>query len=130
MILGTVAEFSAIAVENSRNFHNVQELTVLDDHTGLFNSRHMKRHLDHFKRVNDTHGHQAGSQVLHEIGKLLLKTLRSTDVPVRYGGDEFVIVMPETSKDQAVAAARRIAGEIARHPFLADKPYGPLKLTA
>ncbi|HZX94808.1 MAG TPA: sensor domain-containing diguanylate cyclase [Myxococcales bacterium] len=150
-ILGTVAEFSAIAIENARNFHKVQELTVLDDHTGLFNSRHLRRSLesevvratrfghpvsliffdlDHFKRVNDTHGHQAGSQVLHEVGSLLLKTLRSTDVPVRYGGDEFVILMPETSKDQAVAAARRIGAEIARQPFLADRPYGPLKLTA
>jgi diguanylate cyclase (GGDEF)-like protein len=146
-----VAEFSAIAIENARNFHKVQELTVLDDHTGLFNSRHLRRSLesevvratrfghpvsliffdlDHFKRVNDTHGHQAGSQVLHEVGSLLLKTLRSTDVPVRYGGDEFVILMPETSKDQAVAAARRIGAEIARQPFLADRPYGPLKLTA
>jgi diguanylate cyclase (GGDEF)-like protein len=150
-ILGTVAEFSAIAIENARNFHKVQELTVLDDHTGLFNSRHLKRSLeqevvratrfghpvsviffdlDYFKKVNDTHGHQAGSQVLHEVGKLLLKTLRSTDVPVRYGGDEFVILMPETSKDQAVAAARRIGAEIARQPFLGEKPYGPVKLTA
>jgi len=150
-ILGTVAEFSAIAIENARNFHKVQELTVLDDHTGLFNSRHLKRSLeqevmratrfghpvsviffdlDYFKRVNDSHGHQAGSQVLHEIGRLLLKTLRSTDVPVRYGGDEFVILMPETSKDQAVAAARRIGTEIAHQPFLADKPYGPITLTA
>jgi diguanylate cyclase (GGDEF)-like protein len=150
-ILGTVAEFSAIAIENARNFHKVQELTVLDDHTGLFNSRHLKRSLeqevmratrfghpvsviffdlDYFKRVNDSHGHQAGSQVLHEIGRLLLKTLRSTDVPVRYGGDEFVILMPETSKDQAVAAARRIGAEIAHQPFLADKPYGPIRLTA
>src|SRR5438132_6756438 len=150
-ILSTVAEFSAIAIENAQNFAKVQELTVLDDHTGLFNSRHLKRtleqeivratrfghpvsliffDLDHFKQVNDTHGHQAGSRVLHEVGKLLLKTLRSTDVPVRYGGDEFVILMPETSKDQAIAAARRIGGEIAREEFLADQSYGPLKLTA
>jgi diguanylate cyclase (GGDEF)-like protein len=150
-ILSTVAEFSAIAIENARNFHKVQELTVLDDHTGLFNSRHMKRQLesevmratrfghpvsmiffdlDHFKQVNDRHGHQAGSRVLHEVGRLLLKTLRSTDVPVRYGGDEFVILMPETSKDQAIAAARRIAGEIAKEPFLAREKYGPLRLTA
>jgi len=150
-ILGTVAEFSAIAIENARNFHKVEELTVLDDHTGLFNSRHLKRQLesevvratrfghpvsliffdlDHFKQVNDKHGHQAGSRVLHEVGKLLLKTLRSTDVPVRYGGDEFVILMPETSKDQAIAAARRIGGEIAATAFLADGKFGPLRLTA
>jgi diguanylate cyclase (GGDEF)-like protein len=150
-ILCTVGEFAAIAIENARNFHKVQELTVLDDHTGLFNSRHMKRQLeaevaratrfghpvsliffdlDHFKRVNDTRGHPAGSQVLHEVGRLLLRTLRSTDVPVRYGGDEFVIVMPETSKDQAVAAAKRITAEIAREAFLRDKRNGPIAITA
>jgi diguanylate cyclase (GGDEF)-like protein len=150
-ILCTVGEFAAIAIENARNFHKVQELTVLDDHTGLFNSRHMKRQLenevmratrfghpvslvffdlDHFKRVNDTLGHPAGSQVLHEVGRLLLRTLRSTDVPVRYGGDEFVIIMPETSKDQAVAAARRICAEIAGEPFLRGETGGPIYVTA
>jgi len=150
-ILMTVAEFSAIAIENAQNFHKVEELTILDDHTRLFNSRHLKRQLeqevvratrfghpvsliffdlDHFKRVNDSHGHQAGSRVLHEVGKLLLRTLRSTDVPVRYGGDEFVVLMPETSKDQALLAARRIGGEIAREPFLGAESYGPLHLTA
>jgi diguanylate cyclase (GGDEF)-like protein len=150
-ILCTVGEFAAIAIENARNFHKVQELTVLDDHTGLFNSRHMKRQLenevmratrfghpvsliffdlDHFKGVNDTMGHPAGSQVLHEVGKLLLRTLRSTDVPVRYGGDEFVILMPETSKDQAMAAARRICTEIGREPFLRGEQRGPVRLTA
>jgi diguanylate cyclase (GGDEF)-like protein len=68
--------------------------------------------------------------VLHEVGRLLLRTLRSTDVPVRYGGDEFVILLPETSKDQSIEAARRIGGEIAREPFLADQAFGPIKLTA
>ena len=150
-ILSTVAEFSAIAIENAQNFQKVQELTVLDDHTGLFNSRHLKRQLDqevvratrfghpvslifldldHFKLVNDTHGHQCGSRVLFEIGKLLIGTLRSTDVPVRYGGDEFVILLPETSKDQAMDAARRIGRSIAMQPFLADRSFGPLRLTA
>src|SRR6266853_800742 len=100
-ILGTVAEFSAIAIENARNFHKVQELTVLDDHTGLFNSRHLKRSLEQ-------------------------EVMRAT----RFGHPVSVIFMPETSKDQAVAAARRIGAEIAHQPFLADKAYGPLTLTA
>jgi diguanylate cyclase (GGDEF)-like protein len=150
-ILMTVAEFSAIAIENAQNFQKVQELTVLDDHTGLFNSRHLRRtleqeivratrfghpvslvffDLDRFKQVNDTHGHQAGSRVLAEVGKLLLGTLRSTDVPVRYGGDEFVLLLPETSKDQAVDAANRIRAEIASAGFLADASFGPVRITA
>jgi diguanylate cyclase (GGDEF)-like protein len=150
-ILMTVAEFSAIAIENAQNFQKVQELTVLDDHTGLFNSRHLRRtleqeivratrfghpvslvffDLDRFKQVNDTHGHQAGSRVLAEVGKLLLGTLRSTDVPVRYGGDEFVLLLPETSKDQAVDAANRIRAEIASSRFLADAAFGPVRITA
>jgi diguanylate cyclase (GGDEF)-like protein len=150
-ILSTVAEFSAIAIENAQNFAKVQELTVLDDHTGLFNSRHLKRtldqeiiratrfghpvslvffDLDYFKRVNDTYGHQAGSKLLAEVGRLLLGTLRSTDVPVRYGGDEFVVLLPETSKDQAMECAKRLRSEIAHWKFLAEEPYGPLQITA
>src|SRR5438309_4826229 len=150
-ILSTVAEFSAIAIENAQNFAKVQELTVVDDHTGLFNSRHLKRtleqeiiratrfghpvslvffDLDYFKRVNDTYGHQAGSRLLAEVGRLLLGTLRSTDVPVRYGSDEFVVLLPETSKDQAVEAANRIRSEIASARFLADAPFGPVRITA
>jgi diguanylate cyclase (GGDEF)-like protein len=150
-ILATVAEFSAIAIENAQNFQKVQELTVQDDHTGLFNSRHLRRtleqeivratrfghpvslvffDLDHFKQVNDSHGHQAGSRVLAEVGKLLLGTLRSTDVPVRYGGDEFVLLLPETSKDQAVEAAARIRTAIASMRFLAAESYGPVRVTA
>jgi diguanylate cyclase (GGDEF)-like protein len=150
-ILATVAEFSAIAIENAQNFQKVQELTILDDHTGLFNSRHLRRtleqeivrairfghpvslvffDLDRFKQVNDTHGHQAGSRVLAEVGKLLLHTLRATDIPVRYGGDEFVLLLPETSKDQAIEAADRIRCEIAENHFLAEADYGPVRITA
>jgi PleD family two-component response regulator len=64
------------------------------------------------------------------VGKLLLGTLRSTDVPVRYGGDEFVLLLPETSKDQAVDAASRIRAEIAATPFLQEASFGPVRITA
>ncbi len=150
-ILLTVGEFAAIAIENAQNFQKVQELTVLDDHTGLFNSRHLRRtleqevlratrfghpvslvffDLDHFKAVNDRHGHQVGSNLLREVGQLLKKTLRSTDVPVRYGGDEFVVLLPETSKDQAVECGRRLRDELVNARLLAHEPFGPVKIGA
>ena len=150
-IISTVAEFSAIAIENAQNFQKIQELTVIDDHTGLFNSRHLRRtldqevvratrfghpvslvffDLDHFKEVNDQFGHQAGSALLAEVGQLMKKTLRSTDVPVRYGGDEFVVLLPETSKDQALDCARRLRDELKRAELLASAPFGPVKVGA
>lgn len=150
-ILSTVAEFSAIALENAQNFQKVQELTVIDDHTGLFNSRHLRRtleqetvravrfghpvsliffDLDKFKEVNDHHGHPAGSSLLLEMGQMLKRVLRSTDVAVRYGGDEFVVLAPETSKDQAIDCARRLRDEIRVRHFLSEAKFGPLRLTA
>ena len=149
--LATVGEFATIALENAQNFAKVQELTVLDDHTGLYNSRHLKRQLasevvravrfghpvsviffdlDHFKQVNDQRGHQSGSRVLLEVGQLLKRSLRSTDVAVRYGGDEFVVLLPETSRDQSIAAARRLRDEVASTHFLAHEKAGALRLTA
>jgi diguanylate cyclase (GGDEF)-like protein len=149
--LSTVAEFASIALENAQNFAKVQELTVIDDHTGLYNSRHLKRQLvsevvravrfghpvsviffdlDRFKQVNDQRGHQSGSRVLLEVGQLLLRVLRSTDVAVRYGGDEFVVLLPETSRDQALEVATRLRDEVAAEPFLAHEQLGPLRLTA
>jgi len=149
--LSTVGEFAAIALENAQNFAKVEELTVIDDHTGLYNSRHLKRQLaqecaratrfghpvsviffdlDRFKQVNDKRGHQNGTRVLWEVGRLLRRTLRSTDVPVRYGGDEFVVLLPETSRDQAVEVAKRLHDEIAAFAFLASEAPAPTRLTA
>src|SRR5207244_10784173 len=82
------------------------------------------------QRVNGTHGRQPGSKLLAEVGRLLLGTLRSTDAPVRYGGDEFGVLLPETSKDQAMECAKRLRSEISHWKFLAEEPYGPLQITA
>lgn len=136
--LTTIADYAAIGLENAWNFRKVEELTVLDDHTGLYNARHLSKvlaaevaraerfdhplsliffDLDHFKQVNDCHGHQVGSLVLAGIGDILRKTLRSVDVPVRYGGDEFVCLLPETGKSQALFWARQLQAAIREHPF-------------
>ncbi len=149
-MLASIADFAAIALENARNFQRVEDLTVVDEHTGLFNARHLhavlpaevdraRRYghplsliffdLDHFKKVNDRHGHQAGSAILRECGEVLRQGLRTADVPIRYGGDEFVCLLPETSPDQAFACAERIRGLIKERVFLQAEGEG-VRLTA
>jgi diguanylate cyclase (GGDEF)-like protein len=74
--------------------------------------------LDHFKQVNDRFGHQAGSTVLKEVGDLIRQKIRTIDVPVRYGGDEFVVLLPETDKAHARRVADRIRVALCEATFL------------
>jgi diguanylate cyclase (GGDEF)-like protein len=127
--LQALCDYAAISIENARAVEKIQELTITDDCTGLFNARHLYKtletevyrsarfgyqfsvifiDLDHFKTVNDTHGHLAGSRLLAEVGYLIKAQLRLIDFAFRYGGDEFVVLLPQTSKDQAVVVARRL----------------------
>jgi len=73
--------------------------------------------LDHFKRLNDTHGHQAGDMVLEEVGRILVSSLRSSDTPARYGGEEFVALLSNTTEEQAWILAERIRESIAGRRF-------------
>ncbi len=128
-LLEALADFAAIALENARHVERIQELTITDDCTSLYNARHLNvilereisrshRHglefslvfldLDHFKAVNDTHGHLQGSKLLAEIGEMVREHCRLIDFAFRYGGDEFVILLPETSKENACLVARRL----------------------
>jgi diguanylate cyclase (GGDEF)-like protein len=137
-----LADHAAIAIENAQAFERIRELTIVDEHTGLFNSRHLLRvleaevirserygrpfslvfiDLDHFKSVNDRYGHQAGSAALRETGEVLRSCLRETDVPTRYGGDEYVILLPEADREQAMGVAERLRTAIGGHAFLGDR---------
>jgi diguanylate cyclase (GGDEF)-like protein len=140
-----VADFAAIAIDNARNFQRVQELTLTDDHTGLYNARHLKNvleqevvrasrfnhplsliflDLDFFKRVNDTHGHLVGSAVLREVGDLLQSAIRQVDSAFRYGGDEFAVLLVETDLAGALAVAERIREAFKHRRFLEDQGLG------
>ncbi len=105
----------AAEMDRARRYDSTVSLLMLD--------------LDHFKKVNDTHGHLVGDDVLTEVADILRHTVRSVDFVARYGGEEFVVVPPETSEPGAVAFAERIRERIEGHLFNTDD-VATLKLTA
>lgn len=82
--------------------------------------------IDHFKKVNDTHGHQAGDAVLREISKIIQSCIRDIDTVARWGGEEFVVISPNTSTEHAKLAALRILDAVSKHVFVA---FGENKVT-
>ena len=127
--LHILADHAAIAIENAHDVSRIQQLTITDDTTGLYNVRHLynvlgrellrsSRHqmpvslafldLDRFKLVNDVHGHLVGSELLASTGKRLQELSRKQDWCFRYGGDEFVILMPDTGAEAALDLADRL----------------------
>ncbi len=137
--LHVLTDYTAIAIENSAAMDRIRELTITDDCTGLFNARHLHKmleseversirtkdpfslifiDLDHFKSVNDTHGHLIGSQLLAEVGTNIKNGLRQIDSAYRYGGDEFVAMLPHTPKPAAIEVARRLYRNLRGQPFL------------
>ena len=120
---------------------HVQELAITDPVTGLFNRRYFKEVLqqefsraqrygtlfacfmidvDHFKRINDSYGHEAGDRVLSDLSRLLQSQIRDVDLIARYGGDEFAILLPESSREKACQIANRIREAVCNeaYPFL------------
>ncbi len=123
------ANQAAIAIENARLFEKVEQMAIIDNLTGLYNRHHFfelgdreferfKRYkhpfsillidLDHFKLVNDNYGHAAGDQVLSNLAQIFSRTLRKMDIPGRIGGEEFIVLLPETEIECAKKVAERL----------------------
>lgn len=143
-----LAQQAAIGIENARLFEEVKQLATIDELTGLNNRRHFdkmansefnraKRYgrvvsammldIDHFKDFNDKYGHAVGDQVLQAIAKLCDQSLRDADILGRYGGEEFVILLPETKRDTAKTVAERIRKRICEALIPTEK--GDLSVT-
>ena len=138
--LRILCDYAAIAIQNARSVQRIHELTITDDCTGLFNARHLytlldeqialaqadrKRRfsllfvdLDHFKQVNDTHGHLIGSRLLAEVGSLMRRSLGPANACFRYGGDEFVALLPGLDKQAALDATMRLWEGLRKNRFL------------
>lgn len=137
-VLEIFANQAAVAIENARRYGESQRLAHTDPLTGLYNLRHFNLALeqeihnaeryvtplslltidiDHFKSYNDQFGHLDGNGLLRELAHILLQTLRQSDIPARVGGEEFVVILPQTDLAGALTVAERLRSTVAKYPF-------------
>lgn len=140
--LQPLADSVALAFENMRLFQKTRELSITDEITPLFNFRHFHQildrelklvdryrsvlsllflDLDRFKPINDQYGHLRGSRTLREVGFLIRAAVRETDYPARYGGDEFVVILPQTETEAAQTLSEKLRELIEGHTFLQEE---------
>ncbi|HZH31080.1 MAG TPA: sensor domain-containing diguanylate cyclase [Pyrinomonadaceae bacterium] len=149
-LLSALALPLSAALANSVRIAEAEKLSQTDDLTKLHNARFLRQYviaevkrarrygstvtalffdLDDFKEINDRYGHLVGSHVLMEMATVILTGVRDTDVVARYGGDEFVVILPETGLEMAVRVAGRMREKIAEHVFTGGRSLS-LRLTA
>jgi diguanylate cyclase (GGDEF)-like protein len=137
-ILAILVNVAVVAYENIKHFKSIEELSHTDHITALYNYRYFYKRLteevfrakrflrklalvifdiDDFKVYNDTFGHQAGDQLLQQLGQLLTRTVRSIDVVCRYGGEEFCVIMPESDQEECLKFMERLRKNIMNFAF-------------
>lgn len=137
-ILAILVNMAVVTYKNVRHLKSIEELSYTDSITSLYNYRYFYKRLteevfrakrfgrklalvifdiDDFKIYNDTYGHQAGDQLLKQLGELLSRTVRSIDVVSRYGGEEFCVIMPESDQEECLKFLERLRRNIMNYPF-------------
>ncbi len=151
-LLKIIGHQLAVAIDNSRHYEKAKFLSLHDALTGLANRKQMKLELgrnlarahrtgspfsvimmdlDHFKNFNDSFGHDSGDKLLVAIANIIRRETREMDLAVRYGGEEFFAVLPDTGEDEALEVAERIRNETAAHDFETggDPPTAPMTIS-
>ena len=139
--LGHLASVAAVCLENAVNRERLRLAGLTDSLTGLYNRRHLQHRLeqevtraqryrqplscmfvdaDRFKQINDDHGHASGDQVLTALAQRLRARLRASDLPTRYGGEEFAVLLPQTDAENARVLAHEICESIAAEPIMLE----------
>ncbi len=148
-LVSALAGYGAIAIENARLYEQAEELAITDDTTQIPNMRYFHHilsrevtrsrrrktslsllfiDLDRFKRINDTYGHLNGSRMLRDVAHLIKRNFRALDLVARYGGDEFVALLPDTDHATAFRLAERLRDQVEAFAFTDDAGH-TLKIT-
>ena len=143
-LLETLADFASISMQNSMYMKTIEKKATIDDCTDLYNARFMytilnkeisrfRRNgtsfglvffdLDHFKNVNDNYGHLVGSQLLREVAGVIKECIRPTDWGVRYGGDEFVVILQNAGYSETMTVTERIRNKLNEKTFFVKEGY-------
>jgi len=137
-VLSILADYVAIAIANARNYQDIEALSITDDVTGFYNTRFLHQYLDsllceghvvslvfldldNFKHVVDSHGHLVGSKMLREVALVIGSCLGKDDRLVRYGGDEYVVILPGQDKKAALRNAAEIRRALEETVFLGSE---------